>query len=255
MPHDAATEFADARRVREAADRLSGQLVRTPLVGGIQLGDAPPSPRLRAKLEVLQSGGGAVFRGAMHSLSRAFGTLSGLVVGGGFRSAYATALAASLQRIPTLVLVEPTVDEARANRLAVLPHVRIERSGAVGRDQVLRRARAEGFRPAPGPGVDEWELGVATLGWELAEQMPGDTDLVVVAPGALRRAVQRGLVAGGRSVEVVVPEGGLDRDLGELRRWVREGLRIEADAAGLRALELARSAAFEGREVVAVLGA
>lgn len=254
MQYDA-KDSADPRRVREAADRLSGQLVRTPLVGGILLGDAPASPRLRAKLEVLQPGGGAVFRGAMHSLSRALGTLSGLVVGGGFRSAYATALAASLQRIPTVVLIGPNLDESCAARFAVLPQVRVERSDVVGRDEVLRRARAEGFRAAPGPGDDDWELGVATLGLELAEQMPGDTDLVVVGPGVLRRAVQRGLVAGGRSLEVLAPEARLAGDLGELRRRVREGLRIEADAAGLRALELAQSAALEGREVVAVLGA
>lgn len=228
-------------QVEAAARRLRGVLVETPLVGGLLLPGRDVGPGLRVKLECLQHGGSLWFRGAMHALGRQLGAPREAVAAGTFRAVLAGVFAARLQRVPVTAVLdaEPSDEERRLLVAAGTDAIELAaEGGAVGRAEELGRTR--GAFVVPGPGDPAHDLGVATLGLELAAEMGADTDLVVVGPAALADAVGHGLRAGGRDLAVrAAPLPGDRQALETLRAVVRDGVRVDADHEGLAALAAA----------------
>ena len=152
----------DPARVESARARLRGQLVATPLIGGLELPGFPGEPSLRIKPESLQPSGSIWFRGAMHEVARQLGKTKGLLVAGDDRPLLAAARAAALQRVPTVVFLR-----GEQNRLrALLPdavEVEVVADAVHARDAVEAARGPRGFRPMPGIEDPEYALGIATL--------------------------------------------------------------------------------------------
>jgi threonine dehydratase len=232
-----------AAQVESAARRLRGILVETPLVGGVILPGFDVAPGLRVQLEVVQHGGSLWFRGFMHSLARALGSLREVVVVGEDAALVAGSLAAHLQRIPVTALAVGSRRADLESQLLAFGATGVEwcSDEAASRDRAEALRRERGARVLGGPGDPDFELGVATLGLELSQNLGADADLVLVAPEALAPAVAIGLAAGGREIPVEgvaeVPPGELDsvgRD--DLAQAVATGLRVVPGRASLAAL-------------------
>ena len=241
---NAAPDLAPVRR------RLAGVVLRSPLVGVTSLGGRPVAPGLRAKLECLQVGGSAWFRGTFHALARSLGAHKEVVAHGDVRAAIATVTAAAVQRIPSrLVLTEAAVeafggpDAVRGGLPAGAP-VEVETgaddAAAAG---IVRAARARGASCWPRlDGVEatvadpDVYAGLATIGAELAEDMASDVAVVAVAPAWLVAPVREGLAAGGRADcrVVAAPE---DPDA-SWQAAVLRGLRCHSDVAAAFAAAL-----------------
>jgi len=232
-----------AAQVEAAARRLRGVLVETPLIGGVILPGFDVTPGLRVQVEVVQHGGSLWFRGTMHALSRAFGSPREVVATGSPAALAAACLAAHLQRTPVTAIVEgPRRVEAETRLLAFGANaVEWRADAAAVRDRAEELRRERGALVLPGPGDPDFDLGVATLGLELANNLGADADLVVVGPAALAPAVGVGLAAGGREILVegvdAVDPSELDSvGRADLAESVASGLRIVPGPASLAAL-------------------
>lgn len=232
-----------AAQVEAAVRRLRGVLVETPLVGGVILPGFDVKPTLRVQIEVVQHGGSLWFRGAMHALARAFGAPREVVAVGPEAALVASCLAASLQRTPVTALVAGTRTVELEARLLAFGATVVEwcadADRAAERADELRRER--GARILPGPGDPDFDLGVATLGLELAEGLGADADLVLVGPAALAEAVGMGLTAGGREIPVEGVDALAPSELdsfgrADLAAAVVSGLRVVPGDASLAAL-------------------
>ncbi len=224
----------DPQPILAAARRLSGQLIDTPLIGDLRLPGFTFPADLRVKAECLQVGGTLMFRGYLHWLLRSLGRYKGLVLHGTPRQLLAQAVAASLHRLPACAVVE---GELEPGLQVLIQDTGCELLPVAAGDAVQRcadSASQRGFRIMPGLEVEDVCHGVATIGVELAAQMPRDQALVVVSPSDLADPVRQGLRASGLSVEV----RGIDQpgDSTEIGAAVRTGLRLCSDPAGLAAL-------------------
>lgn len=248
---------ASSDAVAAAARRLSGHLVRTPLIGTpFGLADAlglPVEPDVRSKPERLQCGADAWFRGYLHFLLRSLGAHAGLVADVGGSRAAAAAIAAALHRVPFVLVaaVEPAAELGAVLRAAGA-EVRLD-----GDPEIAARALAQrrGFRRLPDQGDADVALGLATIGLELAEQLPRST-AAVVAPEELAAAIEQGLRAGGCTAAVVpvcAPAAGNGDDAGARGAavWRRaHGLDLGPASRAVFAAAVARGG---GEPVAAVL--
>ncbi|MFO1051946.1 MAG: hypothetical protein U1F36_07010 [Planctomycetota bacterium] len=218
--------------IEAASTRLRGVLVRTPLVGEPCLPVRGVLRGVRLKLECLQPGGSLWFRGAMHALARRLGSLPRIEVDAGGDQAPAFAHAAALLRIECIVRGRPRTG-LRAQLVAL---------GARFDAGALQAER-------PSPDDPDFRSGIATLGLELAAELPLDVEEVHV-DARVAAAIAAGLRCASRDLRVVpvevdvLPVQGLARDL--LR-----GLRVAPHRAGLAAL--ASALGVGGRPVAAVV--
>lgn len=219
-----------AAQVEGAHARLRGQIVHTPLIGGLSLpGFAVPAD-LRVKPEVLQAGGSLHARGALHWLARALGRHKGVVIGGGERAVLAAAWAAAQHRLPALVCLDASPSPAVARLLEMTGcEVVIAPDGAAG------LARARGFHLLPGAEDPDHALGIASLACELHADLPAECDVVLVAPPPLAPPLAAGLAALGRPLPV---QGVAARASAEpLRTALAVGVRVLVGLASASALE------------------
>ncbi|MCA8942092.1 MAG: pyridoxal-phosphate dependent enzyme [Planctomycetes bacterium] len=223
-------------RIESSLHKLRGHLVATPLVGGLYLPGVSIPADLRIKAECLQGPGGIWFRGAMLELSRHFGALKGIVVSDELRPALAAATAARAQRIPCVAVTDSERDAALFGRLG---HEFVLITDGTAPNEVAERTRRElGYAIMPGLETDDYAAGIATVGLELAHELPRDTAFVSVSPARLAAPIEAGLAAGGRDCAVV----GVDPDETDdedLRRALRIGTRIDCDRFGTAALRAA----------------
>ena len=176
-----------------ARRRLAGDLVATPLIGGLELGGGD----VRFKPERMQPTGSAFYRGALHWCSRQLGTRRGVVLNGAGLPVAALAAVLHSARSHRIPLEIQTTAEAAE---ALDPRALDTRDRDHGRWQVSRDPRtavdarlADGWTAFP-----EWTdpavaLGLATLGAELAEQVPADCGAVVVTDPLLVPGIRWGL--------------------------------------------------------------
>ncbi|MGA1522816.1 MAG: pyridoxal-phosphate dependent enzyme [Planctomycetota bacterium] len=232
-----------AAQVESAARRLRGVLVETPLVGGVILPGFDVPPGLRVHLELVQHGGSLWFRGSMHALARALGAPREVVAIGSDAALVASCLAAHLQRVPVTAIARGERRVGLETQLlafgASVVEWRADADAVAERADALRRER--GARVLPGPGDPDFDLGVATLGRELAQGLGADADLVVVAPAALAAAVEMGLGAAGREIRVVGVDAATPSEIdsvgrADLAEAVATGLRVVPGPASIAAL-------------------
>lgn len=221
--------------VLAAADRLRGQVVATPLIGGIVL---PGMEHVRIKPEILQPGGSIWFRGYLHWLLRQMGALKGLVVDPalGARPAFAAVVAAKWLRVPCVVALgaEPDQDSAA-------PHADLQRwvraidlVPSLSKLRAADAARQLGFRLSPSREQPDVQCGIATVGVELAREAPEEVELFGIAPASLDGALHVGLRAGNRAATVTGVEVVWDGEP-ELRTH-SEILRLQFSQESLAAL-------------------
>jgi threonine dehydratase len=252
----------DARRIEDAAARLAGTALRTPLVGDPVLpGLVRETPAdLRLKAENLQVGGGIWFRGSVLWLMRQLGRHGrGLVVAAGrpaeARAALCGLAAARVMRASVqAVFAASALSERQRAFLDGLGRaaraewrVEILDSGDGSPEDAVRARRDEcihnGLVRLPidtAVGGDEFAAGLATVGLELAATLPSDTPVVVTSDPLLVAPLRAGLAAGGRAdVAVRAVPSAADRAVEELRRStgaLTDGLGLVCDLAGAAAV-------------------
>jgi threonine dehydratase len=232
--------FAD---VEDAAGRLQGRAVRTPLLRSDALDEAAGG-RVFVKPECLQRTGSFKFRGAYNRLSRLTPEerRAGVVAFSSGNHAQGVADAARLLGIPATIVMP-----------ADAPEVKLEGARALGAEIVLydrlkqsREAIAAGLAEARGavlvPSYDDVHViaGQGTVGLEAARQLdeagaPADLVLCPASGGGLIAGVALAFEALSPGTQVIVaePEGyddhGLSLAAGE-RRAIEPGRPTLADA-------------------------
>lgn len=227
-------------RIESTLEKLRGHLVETPLIGGVDLLGFECPPELRIKTENLQGPGGIWLRGALRELSRHFGSLKGVVVADAVRPTLAAALAAKAQRLPCIAVVGVddavqigdvlrrlgaevvTVDDARSA---------VEQPAAIATDR--------GFALMPDVTGQAYLEGVATVGFELARDLPSGVVEVYVAPARLAAAVELGLSASGRKATVHGVDRAPDAETDRLVAALRRTARLDSDPVAVTALQAA----------------
>lgn len=241
-----------AAQLESASRRLCGQIVRTPLIGGLHLPGFVVPPELRIKPEVLQPSGSIHARGAMHYLMRRLGQPKGIVVAGAPRLALAVAWAGAVHRMPAIVCLAAPVTAGIARLLDDLGCEAIvagdpERAEATAR-QV---AESRGFHRLSGSDDPDYALGIASIAVELASDLPEDCADLFVAPADLRAVIEQGLLAMGRRLRCHATAPVDDEDQA-LAAALATGQRLCVDAASAAALHCAVRHA--GGSSVVVLG-
>jgi threonine dehydratase len=234
----------DPAAIQAAAVRLKGHLVATPLVGAVRLPGFAVGADLRLKPEVLQPGGSLWYRGSEHFLLRKLGACKGLTLCGDVRAMLATAVAAQEHRVPVEAFCEALPAADLTGQLRELGCAVRVVTGALAAAQAQQRR--EGTVMMPGPGDVDFDLGIATVGLELAQSLPAECARVFVA-AAFASAVDSGLVAGGRVIPVVPAGADVPAGLGAA---LLAGHRLAGGDWGLSALAQALA---EGAGVMAVV--
>lgn len=212
--------------VEAALNRLRGQLVATPIVGGLDLpGFAVPAD-LRLKAESLQPSGSLWFRGAMHWAMRQLGRHKGVRVSGPPRAMLALACAAREARIAGQTAPDASLSPSLA---AALAHF-----GCL----VGAPIPASGFVDPPGLASPDFAAGIASIALELLDDLPRDTQRLLVAPAALAGAVAAGAAAIGAPWQVLGGPAHHAR-AEELREVLLERHRLGCDLEGAAALAAA----------------
>ncbi|MEM7205261.1 MAG: hypothetical protein AAF628_33710 [Planctomycetota bacterium] len=242
--------------IQSAARRLAGHLVATPVIGALRLPGFPAPIGLRLKADLLQPSGSTWFRGAMHALLRQMGAVRGVVSLGTPRQMLGVAAAAELHRLPLFaapVVEGGVLDAAWAGAFAaygciVAPQpsweaarAAVEARRATAGDHVLRLADDEDVR-----------TGLATVGLELARELPSETEVVLVAPAELAEPLSLGLAAGGAPIPVqgLAAASAVPAAFGAA---VRAGLRLDVGPAALAALHAALQRGPSAERVCVVL--
>ncbi|MGI9076424.1 MAG: threonine ammonia-lyase [Gemmatimonadaceae bacterium] len=186
------TSLVTLSDVRDAASRLSGTAVRTPLLRAEGLiGDGST---VWVKPEMLQRGGAFKFRGAYNFLSRLDpgDRARGVVAPSSGNHAQAVALAARLFGAPATVVMPVTVTPAKrvgAERFGA----RVVLAGTTTQDRMERAleiVRADGGTLVPPYDDRDIIAGQGTAGLEIAEDLPDvGTVLVPVGGGGLSAGV------------------------------------------------------------------
>lgn len=169
----------------------------TPLIGTPWLGASGTWPDVRWKPELLQPGGSAWFRGYQHFLLRQLGRCAGLVWHGPSAHLLAVALAAHQHRVPLQAWCDEPLPDALHGLLP--PETVLHSQG--GAAAAAAKARQLGYTQIPAD-HPEVQLGLCTIGWELAPALPHGCRRVF-APMALTAAIAEGLALAGRPMEVV----------------------------------------------------
>ncbi len=192
------TSLVTVLDVRDAASRLSGIAVRTPLLRAEDLiGDGST---IWIKPEMLQRGGAFKFRGAYNFLSRIdpADRARGVIAPSSGNHAQAVALAARLLGAPATAVMPTTVTPAKragAERFGA----RVVLAGTTTQDRMERALEivsAEGGTLVP-PYDDRTIIaGQGTVGLEIAEDLPDvGTVLVPVGGGGLSAGVAAAIKA------------------------------------------------------------
>ena len=219
-----------AALVAAAAQRLAGHLVATPLIGTPWLGVGAVHADVRWKPEVLQPGGSALFRGYQHFLLRQLGRCAGLVWHGPAAQLLAAALAAHQHRLTLQAFCEEPI--ADGLRLLLPPEVTVHAKGGA----VAAAAMAQKLgHVLLAPGHPEVLIGIATIGSDLARDLPQSCQRVY-ADAALVDAIAAGLAAAGRPLPVTFAEAAVLPGLASAL-WLGHG--IHAGDAALRVLSAA----------------
>lgn len=195
--------------LRDAADRIRGVAIRTPLLPIEVLGG-----EVWLKPEMLQRSGAFKFRGAWTYLSRLseMERRAGVVAPSSGNHAQAVAMAARMFGVPATVVMPTTVSPAKragAERLGA----RVELAGTTTQhrmDRALELVRDHQMTLVP-PYDHPWIIaGQGTVGLEIAEDMPTATQVLVpVGGGGLSSGVAAAIKLLRPEVRVigVEPEG------------------------------------------------
>jgi threo-3-hydroxy-L-aspartate ammonia-lyase len=247
-------ELVTLDEVRDAARRVEGVVVRTPLVpfpGAPAVRDASPpppgEPGLLIKPESLQPTGAFKLRGAYNAISvlaEEQGTpLNGVVAHSSGNHGFAVAYAAALLGIPAAVVVPEGAAKIKTDAIeaAGAELVYVEPTLPARVEAMLDIARTRGYAPVPPFDDRQVIAGQGTIGLEIAE------DLADRAPGPPRAVLVPiaggGLVSGiAVAVKALMPETrvvGVEPELAaDARESLRKGVRVAwpaSDTARTRA--------------------
>lgn len=190
--------------VKAAAERLQGQVRRTPMIEASSLkADIAADFDLRLKLELLQVTGSFKARGATNKLlTTPKETLAkGLVAASGGNHGLATARAGNMAGVHTTIFLPSTVTPAKVEKLkawgvdTVITGKHWDESNAAALEFVAKTGAAY-FHPFADPFV---VAGQGTVALEILEQFP-DVETVLVAMGG------GGLISGiGTAIKALKP--------------------------------------------------
>src|SRR5882757_6769354 len=175
------------REIREAADRITGYVRRTPLMSCNPVREAADSAaNLQLKLECLQVTGSFKARGAVNKLKSLApdATARGIITASGGNHGLAVAYAGMIARVPTTIYLPVTVSEQKIRKLTRWG-ARLVIEGASWDDSnraalaVAERERMAYFHPFADPVII---AGQGTIGLEILEDAP-DIDTLIVAIG------------------------------------------------------------------------
>lgn len=172
--------------VREAAGRIAGRAVRTPLLWSPELTERTGAAEVRLKCENLQRTGSFKFRGAFNFLSRLTEEerSRGVITYSSGNHAQAVAMSARLHGVRAVVVMPTTAPAIKRERT-------VEYGGEVvleGTTSIHRKLRAEAIAEAQGlvmvPPFDHpWIMaGQGTSGLEITEDFP-EVDLALICVG------------------------------------------------------------------------
>ena len=187
--------------IRVASDLVATHVRRTPVLD-VDIAGHP----VALKLELLQHAGSFKVRGAFHSVLSAPERPDRLVAASGGNHGMAVAYVGHALRLPTSIFVPRTAPEVKVRAIAALG-AEVTQVGAT-----YAEAMTASLEAAARPGVlalhayDSFGTvtGQATLGSEIADQLPDvGTVVLAVGGGGLCAGVTRGL-AGARPEAVVV---------------------------------------------------
>jgi threonine dehydratase len=180
--------------VRTAAERIRGQVVRTPLLPSPELAEACGAAEVRLKCENLQRAGAFKARGGIHYVSRLADDVvaRGIITYSSGNHAQAVALAARLRGVRAVVVMPTTA-----------PAVKVEGARRLGAEVVFegttsleRMRRAEAIAEEEGlamiPPFDHADIiaGQGTVGLEIVEDWREvDTFLAPIGGGGLASGV------------------------------------------------------------------
>lgn len=197
--------------VRAAAQRIAGQVRRTPTIAATGLQSGLPGGgdyALTLKLELLQVTGSFKARGATNRLLALERTAlaRGIVTASGGNHGIAVARAGAMAGVPTTVFLPANVSPAKLDKLkAWQAEIRIVGDAwHESNEAALAFARETGatyFHPFADPDV---VAGQGTLGLEILEQLPEvDTILVAIGGGGLISGLATAVKAVRPAVRVV----------------------------------------------------
>lgn len=231
MADDVAMPMPDRAAIEAAAQRLSGQIVVTPLLTSPML-DARVGRRVLVKAENLQRTGSFKFRGALNTvlLLDAATRKRGVVAFSSGNHAQGVAAAAQQLGIPATIVMPtdaPAIKTAntRAYGAIVLPYDRQRESREAIAERIAREQQAALIPPFDDPRVI---AGQGTVGLEIARQAAGlgCTPDVIVAPcsgGGLVGGIALALAGMQPAVRVFAAEpAGFD----DMRRSLAAGQRV-----------------------------
>ncbi|MEO0480842.1 MAG: hypothetical protein AAF196_15325 [Planctomycetota bacterium] len=260
----------DPEALSRARERLR------PVLPGVVMLEAPivPEvgrvPNLTLAVDVLQPGGSAWVRGAVHSLIEHFGDCSDkprVVVHGKPRWILSWGHAALLAGHPFEVLLDQQhpLDGLWSERVHGLASVVVhDHENGDALQEAERELVGAGAFLAPDVEDETVFTGLATLGAELGDLWSEDSEVgaptkVLVGPGRMSAAVEAGLkaIAGGRSsipVEAVHRGEFDEQERRALQEQLRVHLRLDAGPGAAAAFGLGLREAVRGGRVVVVLG-
>jgi threonine dehydratase len=207
-------ELVTLDEVRDAARRIEGVAVRTPLVpfpGAPAVRDAAPpppgEPGLLIKPESLQPTGAFKLRGACNAISvlaeEEGAALNGVVAHSSGNHGFAVAYAAALRKIPAAIVVPRGAARVKTDAIAAaggeLVYVEPTLAARLAGAEQIARTRGYSFIP---PFDDRHVIaGQGTVGLEIAGDLPGPPRAVLVPVGG------GGLVSGiAVAIKALMPE-------------------------------------------------
>jgi threonine dehydratase len=190
-----------ATDVHEAADRLSGVAVRTPLLSSAAL-DAATGGRVFLKCEMLQRTGSFKFRGAYNRISRLTPEQrgGGVVAFSSGNHAQGVALAAKLAGVPAVIVMPTDAPKVKRERTAAYgAEVVLYDRATEDRDAIARRIAGERSAVVVPP-FDDFHIvaGQGTVGLEIAQDLKERG----VAPGLVAMPASGGGLAAGIALAV-----------------------------------------------------
>lgn len=236
MADDVVMPMPDRAAIDAAAQRLSGQVVVTPLLTSPML-DARIGRRILVKAENLQRTGSFKFRGALNTLLSldAAARKRGVVAFSSGNHAQGVAAAAQQLGIPATIVMPadaPAIKTAntRAYGATVVPYDRQRESREAIAERIAREQQAAIIPPFDDPRVI---AGQATVGVEIARQAAehGCTPDAIVAPcsgGGLVGGIALALAGARPAIRVYAAEpAGFD----DMRRSLAAGQRVANGSA------------------------
>ncbi|MCI4322686.1 MAG: threonine ammonia-lyase [Thermoplasmata archaeon] len=200
--------------VREAAERLRGIALRTPLIPAPHFPGLPESG-LYLKLECFQRTGSFKLRGAANRISHLTEAESkvGVITASAGNHSQGVAWAARARGLPATIVMAETASPLKVSATRALG-ARVILFGAdydEAHDEAVRRAKEEGLTYIPPFDDSAVIAGQGTVGLEIAEDLPGVRRVIAgVGGGGLLSGIAvaiRGLCGPGVEIVGVQPEG------------------------------------------------